>query len=328
MPFVRGPYWRVALRGFGLGFTIGALLSVAWTLVYRLAAIPTRFNNDLDEWTRAALLFTLATGCTFASAAIDRERIRRLGQNNQGHTGWRLKKDQIKFMTGAFIWVGLTVGVFLLGSTAMADYGFAYFRTLTTARSLTPFQAGALTDAGGLVCAAVFLGLRVCVLRMREGSTSERAIRTRTQGGAKSALLEVDRSLGTVVQVVNFTGEVAFRIGVGIASAVALYYLLNWVPAPIPHAPNGRPDNPGGAVFTIIFSFWPVRLVVGGLLVAFVGAAVIDLWWIVIALLGRKPPLENEQAHGRAGRARPEQTASGAIGDSQREPVHTQRFRD
>jgi hypothetical protein len=122
----------------------------------------------------------------------------------------------------------------------------------------------------------------------------------------RTTLLSIDRFFKRLSLFGNITGYLAFRVGGGFAAAFAFYYLWNWTPTPT-HA--GRPDNPNLEIMTLFWFFWPVRLVVYGALVCLMWAALLDLWWFVIATLERKP-LEDEKAHGKAGKA----TESIAIG--------------
>jgi hypothetical protein len=140
----------------------------------------------------------------------------------------------------------------------------------------------------------------------------------------KQTVLGIDRSVERATRVVVVTDTIAFHIVIGGCAAFIFYFLWNWNPPPIP---TGRPDNPNQAIFLVLWIFWPVRLAIYGLLAACVALAVKGLWIDLISLL-EKSPLEDEKAHGKAGKATEATAIEAARGGPGKPPWADHRYKD
>jgi Na+/melibiose symporter-like transporter len=145
---------------------------------------------------------------------------------------------------------------------------------------------------------------------------------------AKSAVLKADRVFGRAKSVWPSFVLLSFTLILGGAAAVGLYYLVTYVPGTRLSTYHGaQPDNFALAVLTILLTFPLVRIGFGLVLVTFICLALADLWSLLVALLGKKP-LEDEKAHGNAGKATETAALGAARGGLSKPPWADHRYKD
>jgi hypothetical protein len=140
--------------------------------------------------------------------------------------------------------------------------------------------------------------------------------------GVKETILGIDGFFERANRVGDFSWFVVFRLGGAIAAVVGIYYMIHfedWGQSLL-KTTNGRPENPGLAILGLFLIFWQVRYVVISVLAVLAYFALLELWWLLIALVGKKQPLEDEKAHGKAGKATQAKAIDAARGGPQKPP--------
>lgn len=141
----------------------------------------------------------------------------------------------------------------------------------------------------------------------------------------RAGLIGADRFYGKARLGYSLVEYIIFHVAFIAAGAVGLYYAVTWTPVPLP---TGRPTDLNAAVLTFIWNIGAVRLVAGIMLAVLSALAVHGLWVLLIVLLDRKRPLEDEKALGAAGRAAREATQAAARGNIPKPPWAKHGYQD
>ncbi len=198
--------------------------------------------------------------------------------------------------------------IYVAGVSAL--WGFFAGATLARGIYLFPLVVQ-IVIVLSVTIAAIIIGLR-----LKFTKREKTPFRTRVLGFARF----LDRS-ATVSNLIFGLFFIFLLMG---GAAFAFYFLWNWTP---PLLPRGRPDNPNLAILTLFWLFWPVRLAVYGVLAAVMWAGVLELWGGLIARLEKKP-LEDEKAHGNAGKATEAAAIGAARGGPGKPPWADHPYRD